>query len=140
MRLTKVVVGVFAGLLVALLAGWLWGGSSLWRLDRALQASEVRSDLLEARNSVLDARLALYSVNVGDASRHLENARHLLRRARQRLAGLGWADDMKQLDLALVRIDEAQRLAGQVVRRLNGLGRPGDVKQPGLGLVLLGGE
>jgi hypothetical protein len=116
---TKLVLGVFVALLVALLAGWLWGASGKWDLDRALQVSELRTDLLQARSSVLVARLDVYSVNFGDASRHLEDARGLLRRAGERLKSLGRPDDVKRLDLALVRIDEAQRLAGQLDQEAN---------------------
>ena len=119
MKTTRIVLGVFAALLVALLAGWLWGASGKWGLDRALQASELRRDLLEARSSVLDARLDLFDVNFGDASRHLEEARGLLRRAGERLKGLGRQDDAKRLDPALARIDEAQRLAGQLDQGAN---------------------
>ena len=116
---TKLVLGVFVALLVALLAGWLWGASGKWDLDRALRVSELRTDLLQARSSVLVARLDVYSVNFGDASRHLEDARGLLRRAGERLKSLGRPDDVKRLDLALVRIDEAQRLAGQLDQEAN---------------------
>jgi len=48
---------------------------------RALQTSELRGELLGARAATLDARVAIYSVNFGEASRHLEDARGLLRRA-----------------------------------------------------------
>ena len=119
MKMTKIVLGVFVALLVALLGGWLWGASGKWDLDRALQASELRSELLEARSSVLDARLNLFDVNFGDASRHLEDARRLLRRAGERLKSVGRQDDATRLDLALARIDEAQRLAGQLDQGAN---------------------
>ena len=119
MKMTKIALAMFVALLVALLAGWLWGASGKWDLDRALQASELRIDLLEARSSVLDARLDLYNVNFGDASRHLESARTLLGRAGERLKNLGRQDDVKRLDLALVRIDEAQQLAGQLDQGAN---------------------
>lgn len=119
MKMTKIVLGVFVALVVALLGGWLWGASGKGDLDRALQASELRMDLLEARSALLGARLDLYEVNFGDARRHLEDARGLLRRAEERLEGLGREDDVKRLDLALTRIDDAQRLAGQLDQGAN---------------------
>ena len=119
MKMTKFVFGVFVALLVALLGGWFWGASGKWDLDRAIQVSELRADLLEARSSVLSARLDVYDVNFGNASRHLEGARGLLRRAGERLKSLGRQDDAKRLDLALARIDEAQRLAGQLDQGAN---------------------
>jgi hypothetical protein len=37
--------------------------------------AELRDGLLEGRAAVLEARLDIYSVNFGEASRHLEAAR-----------------------------------------------------------------
>jgi hypothetical protein len=74
---------------------------------------------VEAPSSVLDARLELYSVNFGDASRHLEDARAQLRRAEEQLKSLGRQDDVARLEPALTRIDEAQRLAGQLDQSAN---------------------
>lgn len=116
------VLVVVAALLVALLAGVLWGASGNWDLRRALQVSEVRAELLEARGSVLDARLDLYDANFGDASRHLEQARGQLRRAGEALKSLGRPDDAKLLDVALVQIDQAQRLAGRLDQGANARG------------------
>jgi len=119
MNKTKLGLGVFVALLVGVLGGWLWGTSGKRAVDGALQASEVRNDLLEARSSVLGARLDLYIVNFGDASRHLEDARGALRRAEEQLKSLGRQDDVKRLELAFARIDEAQRLAGQLDQSSN---------------------
>ena len=66
-------------------------------MARALQASELRGELLGARAAVLDARVAIYSVNFGEASRHLEDARGLLGRADERLTSLGRDDEVKQV-------------------------------------------
>jgi len=114
MKKAKLVLGVLIALVVVLLGGWIWGASGKGTLERALEASELSNDLLEARSSVLAARLDLYSVNFGDASRHLESARAQLGRAEEQLKGLGRKDDVKQLQPALAQIDEAQRLARQL--------------------------
>ena len=119
MNKAKLVLGVFVALVVVLLGGWFWGTSGNRDLNRDLQASELRNGLLEARSSVLDARLELYSVNFGDASRHLEDARAQLRRAEEQLKSLGQQDDVARLEPALTRIDEAQRLAGQLDQSAN---------------------
>ena len=114
MKKAKLVLGVLIALVVVLLGGWIWGASGKGTLERALEASELSNDLLEAHSSVLAARLDLYSVNFGDASRHLESARAQLGRAEEQLKGLGRKDDVKQLQPALAQIDEAQRLARQL--------------------------
>src|SRR5688572_15911768 len=115
----KLVLGITVGLAVALLAGWIWGASGRSDMARALQTSELRAELLGARAAVLDARVAIYSVNFGEASRHLENARGLLRRADERLKNLGRDDDVKQVQTALASIDDAQRMAGKLDQSAN---------------------
>jgi len=117
--MAKLVLGMVAGLLVALLAGWIWGRSGQSDTARALQTAELRSDLLGARAAVLDARVAIYSVNFGEASEHLENARDLLRRVDERLKRLGRSDEVKQVATAQAGIDDAQRLAGKLDQNAN---------------------
>ena len=117
--MAKLVLGIAAGLVVALLAGWIWGASGRSEMARALQTSELRSELLGARAAVLDARVAIYSVNFGEASRHLEDARGLLGRADERLKSLGRDDEVRRVQTALASIDEAQRMAGKLDQSAN---------------------
>jgi hypothetical protein len=63
--------------------------------------------------------VAIYSVNFGEASRHLEGARGLLGRADDRLKSLGRDDDVRQVRTALASIDEAQRMAGKLDQSAN---------------------
>jgi hypothetical protein len=79
----------------------------------------LRTDLLAARAAVLDARVAIYSVNFGEASAHLENARGLLRRADERLKNLGRLDDAAHVATAVGAIDDAQRMAGKLDQAAN---------------------
>jgi hypothetical protein len=117
--MTKLILGVAGGLLVALLAGWIWGRSGQSDMARALQTSELRGELLGARAAVLDARVAVYSVNFGEASRHLEDARGLLGRAEERIKRLGRDDQLKQVQTAQATIDDAQRMAGKLDQNAN---------------------
>ena len=116
-------LGVSGALLLALLAGWLWGASGHPDLERALQASELRDDLRDAHASLLGARVELDERDFSSASRHLENARGLLRRAEERGQRLGWRDEVKRLDLARFEsdIDRAQRLLGRLDQGANAL-------------------
>jgi hypothetical protein len=117
----KLILGIGVALLVALGVGWAWGASGRADISRALRVAELRDGLLEGRTAVLDARLAIYSVNFGEASRHLEAARSALRAANAELNGLGRQGDAKQLEFALTRIDEAQRMAGKLNQDANAL-------------------
>ncbi len=119
MTKAKLVFGIAVGLAVALLAGWIWGASGQSAMARALQTSELRGELLGARAAVLDARVAIYSVNFGEASKHLEGARGLLGRADEQLKSLGRDAEVRQLETALASIDDAQRMAGKLDQSAN---------------------
>jgi hypothetical protein len=112
--MTRVVLGAIVAVLVALLVGWIWGASGTSTLERSLQAAELRINLLEARSAVLGARVDLYSVNFGDAIRHLEEGREYVRRAITALQGSGREAEAKQLEPAATSIDEARQLAGKL--------------------------
>ena len=109
-------VGVAAALLVTLLGGWLWGASGRSELDRALRAAELHNNLLEARASLLGARVNLCDADFGGMSRELENARAFIGRADVRLGTPGVNGELRRLDLAGfgADIDEAQRLAASL--------------------------
>jgi len=115
----KLVLGFVVAVLVALGGGWAWGASGKSEMSRALQVAELQNGLLEARAAVLDARLDIYNVNFGEASRHFELARTSLRSADARLNALGREEDSKRLTLALSRLDEAQQMAGQLNQGAN---------------------
>ena len=117
--MAKLTFGVGVGLAVALLAGWIWGTAGRSQMARAVQTSELRSELLGARAAVLDARVAIYSVNFGEASKHLEGARGLLGRADERLKRLGRDDELKHVQTAIAGIDDAQRMAGKLDQSAN---------------------
>ena len=119
MTKAKLVLGITVGLVVALLSGWLWGAWGRSELARALQTSELRAELLGARAAVIDARVAIYNVNFGEASRHLEDARGLLGRAEERLKSLGRDAEVKQVQTAQMSIDDAQRMAGKLDQNAN---------------------
>ena len=115
----KLVLGIAGGLFVALAAGWIWGTVGQSDRVRALQTAELRSELLGARAAVLDARMAIYSVNFGEASRHLEDALGLLRRADERFKATGREHDTALVQAALTAIDDAQRMAGKLDQSAN---------------------
>jgi hypothetical protein len=112
--MARVVLGAVVAVLVALLVGWIWGASGRSNLEQRLQAAQLRMDLVDARDAVLGARVDLYNINFGEASRHLGEARELLRRAAAELENLSRANDAKLLDPASAAIDDAQRLAGKL--------------------------
>jgi hypothetical protein len=109
--MAKMILGGVLAVLVAILIGFLWGASGKSTIEGALERSELRNELLEARGAALAARTDIYNTNFGEASRHLEDARASVTRAVQRLERLDREDEMQQLQTALGPIEEAQRLA-----------------------------
>ena len=119
MKTTKVALGVVAAVLIAVLAGYFWGAAGRRTAEREVQGVTLRVDLLEARGALLAARVDLYNVNFGNASGHLQEALDRLRPTAAHLKALGRPADAQRLDLALARIEEAQRLAGKLDQGAN---------------------
>ena len=101
-------------LLVTLGLGYGWGGSGRGVLTRTLDETRQQLDLAEARGSLLDARVSLYNVNFGDASRHFEEAKSPLRRAQDRYQSAGKSAAATSIAAALEHAAEGQRLAGKL--------------------------
>jgi hypothetical protein len=114
-----ILIGVVA-LVVCLGLGFGWGASGQRGLQSALDDARHQLDLAEARGLILDARVSLYNNNFGDASRHLEDAKVPLGRAKQRLQDDGQRDAAARVDAALQHVDEGQRLAGRLDQGANG--------------------
>jgi hypothetical protein len=115
----KLIFGIAGGLLVALAAGWILGTSGQSDTARALRTAELRNELLGARAAALDARVAIYSVNFGEASAHLENARGLLRRAEVRLNAADRDETDTLVRTALAALDDAHQMAGKLDQSAN---------------------
>jgi hypothetical protein len=110
----KAALSIVVALILALGLGYAWGASGRFTIQRALDETKQQLDLAEARGRILDARVSLYNVNFGDASRNLEEAKAPLSRVRERYQDLGKADAAGSIDAAIRHVDEAQRLAGSL--------------------------
>jgi hypothetical protein len=113
-RIGKLVLAAAVVIIVVLGLGYAWGASGRGTLHTALADTQQRLDVAEARGHILDARVSLYNVNFGDASRRFEDAKDPLRRIRQRLADAGNTDAVRSISAGLEHLEEAQRLAGKL--------------------------
>ena len=110
-RLTLIGLGIA---IVLLGFGYVWGASGRSALQSQLDDVRQHLDLAEARGHVLDARVSLYNMNFGDASRRFEEAKDPIRRIRQRFVDAGSTDAVRSISAALEHLEEAQRLAGKL--------------------------
>jgi hypothetical protein len=108
-----VLIGLGAAIVLVGL-GYAWGASGRRAAQAALDEVHQQLDVAEARSYVLDARVSLYNMNFGEASRRLEEAKVPLRRIRQRYVDDRRDDAVRSIAAALEHVDEAQRLAGKL--------------------------
>jgi hypothetical protein len=118
-RLGRLALMALVAVLVVLGLGYVWGASGRSATQSALEEARERLDIAELRGHVLDARVSLYNMNFGDASRRLEEAKVPLRRIRQRYVDAGKDDAVRSISAALEHVDEAQRLAGKLDQGAN---------------------
>ena len=113
-RIGRLVLIAAIGVLVVLGLGYAWGASGRGTMQTALDDARQRLDIADARGLVLDARVSLYNMNFGDASRRFEEAKDPIRRIRQRFVDAGSTDAVRSISAALEHLEEAQRLAGKL--------------------------
>src|SRR5512141_2399162 len=97
----KLVLWIVLAVAVAIGGGYAWGAGGRREVQRALTEVELRANLAEARGHILEARVALYNLNFGDASRHLENSKRPLQDVRARLRDESRDDLGGNVDTAL---------------------------------------
>jgi hypothetical protein len=115
----KLAISALVALIVTLGLGYAWGSSGRLTLSAALEDSRQQLDLAEARGQLLDARVSLYNVNFGDASRHFEDAKAPLRRAQDRYQTMGRSDAANSIAAAMEHAAEGQRLAAKLDQTAN---------------------
>jgi hypothetical protein len=113
-RLGKLILAGLVAIIVTLGLGYASGAYGRSSIQGALDEAREQLDLAEARGHLLDARVSLYNMNFGDASRRLEEAKAPLRRTRERYADEDKDDAARALATALEQVDEAQRLANKL--------------------------
>jgi hypothetical protein len=115
----KWILAAVVVLLVCLGLAYAWGASGRTAVQRMLDDTRQQLDLAEARGLILDARVSLYNLNFGEASRALEEAKAPLRRARERYQDVGRSDAALSIESAVRHVEEAQRLSGKLDQGAN---------------------
>ena len=115
----KLVLSAIIALIVVAGIGYALGGSGRFALQTALDDSRERLDVAEARGRLLEARVSLYNINFGDASRHFEESKAPLRRLRERYQRIGKTAAATSVGAALAHVEEGQRLTGKLDQAAN---------------------
>ena len=118
-RVPKLILVGLVAILITLGIGYAWGARGRLTVQGALDDTRQQLDLAEARGHLLDARVSLYNMNFGDASRRLEEAKPPLRRTRERYSEEDKDEAARAIASALEHVDEAQRLANKLDQAAN---------------------
>jgi hypothetical protein len=119
MTRNKLILSAAAALVATFFIGYAVGGSGRFAIQNTLDETRQQLDLANARSQLLDARVSLYNVNFGDASKYFEDAKAPLRRARERYQNIGKNAAAGSIAAAMEHIEEAQRLAGKLDQAAN---------------------
>jgi len=115
----KAVLVMLAALALAVLGGWLWGSTGRWRAEEALTKGGAGLHLANARGNMLAARVSLFEVNFGEASRSLESARADLVTAAAAFDRLRLGSEAAAAREVAARVDDAQQRAGRLDQSAN---------------------
>jgi hypothetical protein len=115
----KLVLAMLAALALAVLGGWIWGAAGQSRTEAALARADVGLHLANARADMLAARVSLFEVNFGDASRELEDARADLLAAAAAFDNLRLKPEAAAARDVAARVDDARQMAGRLDQSAN---------------------
>jgi hypothetical protein len=119
MNYFKLSLYVLVAVLVALLAGFLWGRAGRSAVEAQLDDARVRLDLAEGRADLVAARVDLFEVNFGRASQRLEAAKPLLRDAASRLGAAQRQAAATRVTSVVNRVEQAQQQVGRLDQSAN---------------------
>jgi hypothetical protein len=110
-KLALIALGV---LVVAVAAGFLWGASGRWGLERQLRETELRAGLAEARAALYAARVDLAELNFGRAGGSIEGGRKALQLLAGQYEAAGRGDAAAAVREAIAKAGEAQQSAASM--------------------------
>jgi len=120
MKITlKAVLILLVALALAVLGGWIWGATGQSRAEEALAKAGAGLHLASARGNMLAARVSLFEVNFGDASRSLEDAKADLLTAAEAFDRMRLTNEAAAAREVAARVDDAKQLAGRLDQSAN---------------------
>jgi hypothetical protein len=107
------------GLALAVLGGYLWGASGRWQIAADLADCERTRSVDQARRHLLQARLELFSLNFGAATRELEAAKPALEEAARQQERAGQRESAGLVREVIPVAEEARALAAALDQSAN---------------------
>jgi chromosome segregation ATPase len=125
-RYFRISLWILVGVIVVLFAGFYWGRSGRSALEARVRDAEASArsartllDLAQARAALLAARVDVFEVNFGEASREIESAKAPLQSAADELQSAGRNDEAKQVNDVLAQISKAQDAVNRLDQTAN---------------------
>ena len=115
----KAILFIVIAIALAVLGGYLWGAAGRWRAEDALARAGAGLPLAHARGNMLAARVNLFEVNFGEASRSLEAAKGDLMTAAGTLDRLDLDSEAAAAREVAARVEDARQLAGRLDQTAN---------------------
>lgn len=115
----KIVLYALIAVLVALLAGFLWGRAGRGAVQERLNGTELRLELSDARSQLLAARIDVFEVNFGRAAQHLQAAKSALQDAEKRLTAVDRSEEASRVKDLGSRVAKAQEQVGRLDQSAN---------------------
>ena len=115
----KAILFIVIALALAVLGGYIWGATGRWRAEDALVKAGAGLHLASARGNMLAARVDLFEVNFGEASRSLESAKADLVTAAEAFERLDLDAEAAAAREVAARVDDARQLAGRLDQTAN---------------------
>lgn len=113
-RVLKIVGAVILAVILALASGWVWGTAGRLELQAKLDDTTLQLHMSEARARLLAARVDLYSLNFGAATKNLESAKLPLEGALGVFEQEGDTARANTIRATLASTEEGRSLAAQV--------------------------
>ena len=114
MTKTRLALVGLVAVLVVLFVGYLWGASGRGAAEDRAGALEVRLRLAESQRALAVARVDLFELNYGQASRHLEEARRAVERLGALVDREGPREAQAPVQEAAGHTRQAQQLLAQM--------------------------
>jgi hypothetical protein len=107
----RVIGIILLALVLAAVGGWCVGASGRSVVEREMNTTLMRAEYADARASILEGRVSLFTSNFGNAIQQFQQASARIADIQRQLRELGQTEQAGRLEIAVSSLGDAQRLA-----------------------------